>query len=123
MSFPFRRILCPVALDDGSIDVLEMAADVARQNNGTVFVLHVVPMHIEPSDSPVYVHLYKDQRQTARAKLEEIVHEQLNGLTYQLLTEMGEPADVILRAEKRERADLLVSCVNQAARFWRCGTA
>jgi nucleotide-binding universal stress UspA family protein/CBS domain-containing protein len=108
MAFPFRRILCPVALDDGSMDALEMAADVARENGGTIFVLHVVPMVIEPTESPVYVHLYKDQRQTARAKLEEIGHEQLAGLTYQLLTEMGEPADVILKTEKREGADLVV---------------
>jgi nucleotide-binding universal stress UspA family protein/predicted transcriptional regulator len=108
MAFPFRRILCPVALDDGSIDALEMAADVARQNDGTIFVLHVVPMRIEPTESPVYVHLYKDQRETARAKLEEIAGEQLNGLTFQLLAEMGEPADVILKAQKRERADLVV---------------
>jgi nucleotide-binding universal stress UspA family protein len=108
MAFPFRRILCPVALDDGSMDVLEMAADVARQNDGTIFVLHVVSMIIEPTESPVYVHLYKDHRQAARAQLEEIGREQLTGLTYQLLTEMGDPADVILKAEKRERADLVV---------------
>jgi nucleotide-binding universal stress UspA family protein/CBS domain-containing protein len=108
MAFPFRRILCPVALDDSAMDALEMAADVARQNDGTIFVLHVVPMSIEPTDSPVYVYLYKDQRQTARAQLEEIGHKHLAGLTYQLLAEMGEPADVILKAEKRERVDLVV---------------
>jgi hypothetical protein len=77
-----------------------------RQSDGTIFVLlHVVPMSIEPTDAPVYIHRYKDQRQTARAKLEEIGHKRLTGLTYQLLTEMGDPADAILKTQKRERAD------------------
>jgi nucleotide-binding universal stress UspA family protein len=65
-------------------------------------------MSIEPTDAPVYIHRYKDQRQTARAKLEEIGHKRLTGLTYQLLTEMGDPADAILKTQKRERADLVV---------------
>lgn len=108
MAFPFRRILCPVALDEGSMDALETAADLARQTDGTILVLHVVPMLIEPTDSPVYVHFYKDQRQTARAKLEEIGREHLAGLTYELLTEVGEPADMIVRTEKRHRANLVV---------------
>jgi nucleotide-binding universal stress UspA family protein/predicted transcriptional regulator len=108
MEFPFRRILCPVALDDSAMEALGMAADIARQNDGTIFVLHVVPMSIEPVDSPVYVHLYKDHRQTARSKLEEIGRQRLAGLTYQVLTEIGDPAEIILKVEKRERVDLVV---------------
>ena len=125
MAFPFRRILCPVALDDSAMDALEMAADVARQNDGTIFVLHVVPMSIEPTDSPVYVYLYKDQRESARAKLEQIGHKHLTGLTYQLLTEMGDPADLILKAAKRERVDNRGDGHPWARRFcaaaaWKC---
>jgi nucleotide-binding universal stress UspA family protein/CBS domain-containing protein len=119
MAFPFRTILCPVDFDDSSMDALEMAAGVARQNDSTIIVLHVVPMLIEPTDLPVYINLYKSQEQSARAKLEEIAHKQLAGLNYQLLTEMGEPAAMILRAEKRAAADLVVMATHGRRGFSR----
>ena len=39
MKQEFRRILCPVDFDDNSMKALDTAADLARENNGTVFVL------------------------------------------------------------------------------------
>jgi universal stress protein A len=119
MAFPFRKILCPVDFDNGSMDALAMGADIARQNDGTLLVLHVVPMLIEPTDLPVYIHLYKGQEQTARGKLEEITHKQLSGLKYELLTEMGEPAAMILKAEKQTGADLVVMATHGRRGFSR----
>ena len=68
MADPFRRILCPVDFDDNSMQALDTAADLARENNGTVFVLHVVPMIVPPTGMPVYVDLYQGQEETARDK-------------------------------------------------------
>jgi nucleotide-binding universal stress UspA family protein len=108
MAFPFRNILCPVDFDDSSIYALDTADEIARQNHGTVFVLHVVPMIVPPLGMPVYVQLYEGQRQTAAAKLEEITHKRLGGLKYEIITEMGDPAPVILRTAIGAGADLIV---------------
>lgn len=108
MAFPYRNILCPVDFDDSSMDALETAANLCRQNDGTIFVLHVVPMVTQPMGAPVYVDLYQGQEEAALKRLKEIARKRLAGLKYELMTQIGNPSDVILKAEKRTRADLLV---------------
>jgi nucleotide-binding universal stress UspA family protein/CBS domain-containing protein len=119
MAFPFRNILCPVDFDDSSMYALESAAELARQSDGTVFVLHVVPMIVPPLGMPVYVQLYEGQRQAAVTKLEEIARKRLAGLKYELVTEMGDPAPVILRTATRAGADLVVMATHGRRGFSR----
>jgi len=119
MAHPFRRILCPVDFDDNSMQALDTAAALARESNGTVFVLHVVPMVLAPTGMPVYVDLYKGQEETARAKLLEIAHKRLAGLNYELLTHTGEPAGAILNAEKKTSADVIVMATHGRRGFKR----
>jgi len=119
MAHPFRRILCPVDFDDNSMTALDTAAAIARDNNGTVFVLHVVPMILAPTGMPVYVDLYKGQEETARAKLLEIAHKRLAGVKYELLTHTGEPAGTILNAEKKLAADVIVMATHGRRGFKR----
>ncbi len=109
MTQQFRNILCPVDFDDNSMEALDTAANFARENKGTVFVLHVVPMILAPTGMPVYVDLYKGQEEAARAKLLEIAHKRLAGVKYELLIHTGEPAGTILNAEKKIAADVLAS--------------
>ena len=108
MAFPYRNILCPVDFEDSSMYALDNAGDIARQNGGVVFVLHVVPMIVPPMGMPVYVQLYESQRQTAATKLEEMGRKRLTGVKYELLTEMGEPAPLILKTAAAVVADLIV---------------
>ena len=119
MAYPFRRILCPVDFDDNSMQALDTAANFARENNGTVFVLHVVPMILAPTGMPVYVDLYKGQEETAHAKLLEIAHKRLAGVKYELLTHTGEPAGTILHAEKKTSADVVVMSTHGRRGFKR----
>jgi nucleotide-binding universal stress UspA family protein/CBS domain-containing protein len=119
MAFPFRNILCPLDFDENSTQALEMAGDIARQNDGTVFVLHIVPMIVPPVGVPGYVQLYECQRQTAAAKLEEIAHKGLSGLKYELIAEMGDPAHVILKTAARADADLVVMATHGRRGFSR----
>jgi nucleotide-binding universal stress UspA family protein len=119
MGFPFRTILCPIDFDENSMAALDTAVDLARQNDGTVLVLHVVPMIIAPTGMPVYVDLYKGQDEVARTKLKEIAHKRLGGIKYELLTHVGEPAGTILNAEKRTKADLIVMATHGRRGFSR----
>ena len=79
MSFPFRRILSPVDFDDNSLAALEVAAQLARQNDGTVLPFHVVPMVVAPTGMPVYVDIYKGQEELAKEKLRQIAAKRLQG--------------------------------------------
>ena len=119
MAHLYRRILCPVDFDDNSMQALDTAANLARENDGTVFVLHVVPMIVPPTGMPVYVDLYKGQEESAHEKLLEIAHKQLNGLKYELLIQAGDPAGAILSAEKKMSADLIVMATHGRRGFKR----
>jgi nucleotide-binding universal stress UspA family protein len=119
MAVPLRNILCPVDFDESSMHALEMAGDIARQNDGTVFVLHVVSMIVAPARVTGYLDLYKSQEESARAKLEEIAHKRLSGLKYELVAEMGDPAHVILKSAARAGADLVVMATHGRRGFAR----
>jgi acetoin utilization protein AcuB len=65
-------------------------------------------MIVPPIGMPVYVQLYEGQKQTAAAELEETARKRLTGLKYEILTEMGDPAPIILRTVTKAGADLVV---------------
>jgi nucleotide-binding universal stress UspA family protein len=108
MSPSYQRILCPVDFDENSLAALNAATDLARRSDGTVFVLHVVPMIVQPTAMPVYVDIYKSQEETAWARLKGLARKTLTGVKYELLVHMGEPATSIISIEKKVKPDLLV---------------
>jgi nucleotide-binding universal stress UspA family protein len=119
MSYPFRRILSPIDFDENSLAALEVAAQMARDNDGTVLLMHVVPMVIPATGMPVYVDIYKGQEEAAREKLRELAAKRLHGIKYELLTHMGEPAGTILRNARRHAADLIVMATHGRRGFSR----
>lgn len=119
MAFPYKRILCPVDFTENSIAALRSAAALAHAFDGTAYVLHVVPMIIQPTGMPVYVDLYKSQEETAWARLRELARKYLSGAKYELLVQMGDPAKTILLAEKKVSPDLLVMTTHGRRGFSR----
>ena len=119
MGFPYRKILCPIDFDENSLNALETATRFARQNDGVVVALHVVPLIIPPTGIPVYVDMYKGQEEVSRNKLDEIARKHLAGVKYELLTDMGDPAGIILRTERKTGADLVVMATHGRRGFAR----
>ncbi len=119
MSYPFRRILSPIDFDENSLAALDVAAQIARDNDGTVVLLHVVPMIVPPTGMPVYVDLYKGQEEVAREKLREVAAKRLHGVKHELLTHMGEPAGTIIRNARRHAVDLIVMATHGRRGFSR----
>jgi acetoin utilization protein AcuB len=119
MAFPYRRILSPVDFDEGSVTALDAAMAMARQNDGTVFLMHVVPLIIPPTGMPVYVDLYKGQEDTAKEKLREIARKRLEGIKYELLTRVGDPAATILKTARKLAADVIVMATHGRHGFSR----
>ncbi len=108
MAFPFKRILAPVDFDSSSLKALELAEQVAKQNDGTVFVLHIVPVDMDVSGMPQYVDLIKRQESLDREKLTAIAKQHLADVKWEILDRMGEPAEVIAAVAAKLPADLIV---------------
>ena len=108
MAFPFKRLLAPIDFDSSSLKALELAAEVAKQNDGTVFILHIVPVEMDVSGMPQYVDLIKRQESLDREKLTAIAKQHLAEVKSEILDEMGEPGDVIANIATKLSADLIV---------------
>jgi nucleotide-binding universal stress UspA family protein len=108
MAFPFKRILAPVDFDQSSLKALETAAEIAQEHAGTVFVLHIVPVDMDVSGMPQYVDLIKRQESLDREKLTAIAKQHLAEVKWEILDEMGHPADVIAQVAAKLSADLIV---------------
>jgi nucleotide-binding universal stress UspA family protein/CBS domain-containing protein len=107
MVFPFRKIMCAVDFDDSSFTAIDAAAQIARQNNATLILAHIVPIIIQSETISAYIGL-EGLDKAARNQLTEIVKTRLDGIKCELSIHSGEPAQTILRIERKLEPDLLV---------------
>jgi nucleotide-binding universal stress UspA family protein len=119
MAFPFKRILCPIDFDRNSLQALDVAAQIARQNDGTVFLVHVVPFVMPPPFAPSNVYSGDAQQDAARERLREIAQTRLKDAKYVLSTHVGDIAATILRAEREFAADVIVMATHGRQGFSR----
>ncbi len=108
MAFPFKRILAPVDFDPSSLKGLELAAKIAGQSDGTIFILHIVPVDMDVTGMPQYVDLIKRQESLDREKLTAIAKQHLPDVKWEIIDVMGEPADVIDEVATKLAADVIV---------------
>jgi universal stress protein A len=101
----FSKILCPVDFDQNSLAAVSVAAELARKDNATLYLLHVVHLHLAPEpalSSP-------DAKTAAETKLERISHQKLKaGTRYEILVMTGDPAVEVLQTVARLGIDLIV---------------
>ena len=115
MAGGFRKIVCPVYLDETSPRTLSYARHFAQLGDGTIYLLHVVPtdeLHllrrVYQPDKSGGADISTAER-VAREQLEAIAQEHLNDTRYDLLTQFNSnPAAGILEAQKETGADLVV---------------
>ncbi len=108
MELKYQKILCPVDFDPNSLAALCAAAEIARENGGTVTLLHVIPPLIQPMGMPVETSLYDEQEKVARTRLAEIERDHLAGVPHESMTYVGDPAPSILKMQRKLGADLIV---------------
>ena len=80
MSFPYKRILCPVDFDDTSALALKEAGAIAKLCQGSVCVLHVVWINPLATEGYVLAQLEESQSNHARNKVAELVSGVLDGV-------------------------------------------
>jgi len=102
----FERILCAVDFDGNSITALRMAKRIAQREEGTLWVVHVVPP-VDPLviSAPLLSRRKEDE---ARAELARLAREELPAVQHQTMLLFGQPADEIVNAAGETKADLIV---------------
>ena len=108
MTFPYRKILCPMDFDENSNHALEQACELAHHFKAAIVLVHAVPLIAQFGEVPLPIDLYQDQQKAALAKLNEIADQKLQGIEYQTVVYAGDVAGSILRAVDKFQPDLLV---------------
>jgi nucleotide-binding universal stress UspA family protein len=112
LSFPYSKILCPVAFDANSADALAHAASLALNSGATLYLLHVLqinPLTAQGAvEGPAGRNFFESQVAAAHSRLEECANSLPANVKCELAVETGEPGDVIIAAQQRVGADLVV---------------
>jgi nucleotide-binding universal stress UspA family protein len=111
LPFPYSKILCPVAFDPNSADALAHAASLAINSGATLYLLHVLqinPLTAQGAAQGFAEEFYDSQVRAARARLEQYAERMPAGVKRELAVEIGEPCNLIIGAQQRLGADLVV---------------
>jgi nucleotide-binding universal stress UspA family protein len=108
-----KRILCPVDFSESSDKALDYALSLAKQHDGQVSVMHVLPSALADRDLYPYlaepVPLGAGTRERALQQLGSFVHRALaRGVGADVILEDGDVVEEILRKSERLRSDLVV---------------
>ena len=101
MKLRCRKILCPIDFDRISIPAIEIAREIAKENDATIYLLSVVPTE----KAEVRAHLNKVAQDSLRA----VARKWLEGqVAHEIVVRSGKPATAILKAGEELRADLVI---------------
>jgi nucleotide-binding universal stress UspA family protein len=112
LPFPYGRILCPIDFDPNSADALVHAAALAMNSGGSVYLLHV--LQINPltaqgaAEGAAGQAFYDSQVKAAHTRLEQCAETIPANVRRELAVEIGEPGNLIVAAQQRLGADLVV---------------
>jgi universal stress protein A len=104
----FRKILCPIDFDRNSLVALEYARDLAKEQDATLHVLHVVFIPMVSPGFPGEPYPVVSE-EPSKLELEQVAREHLDGkVRYELATRSGRPAECIKQAAEELGVDLIV---------------
>ena len=103
----FRKVLCAVDFSPSTKAVIETAHQIVEPSNGTVILLHVVPMAVEAMGQPLMVEPLVGAEDDARRRLNRVAAETLTR-SYEIVVVTGDPATSIIEEADHQGADLVV---------------
>ena len=106
MTTRFKKIVCPIDFDGNSLEALAMAADLARQHDATVYVVHALGA-VDPLVVSAQI-AFERARQEGRRDLENIAKKHLEGVKYETMLRVGNAANEIVAVVSETGADLVV---------------
>ena len=106
----FSRILCPIDFERDSMDVLELACELAKQNSATVCLLTVIgaPPAAATALAPVALNPDPEFEAACVRRLEAIAREKLAGASHEIFVASGNAAPEILKLTADQGIDLIV---------------
>ena len=104
----FKKILCPIDFDDNSIAALHYARDLAKEQDATLHVMHVVFIPLISPGFPGEPYPVVSE-EPSKLELQKIAREHLDGkVRYELASRSGRPAETINQAAEDLGVDLIV---------------
>jgi universal stress protein A len=104
----FKKILCPIDFDNNSIAALRYARDLAKQQDATLYVVHVFFVPLASPGFPLEPYAVVSE-EPSKLQLEKIAREHLDGIVrYELAIRSGKPAETINQAAEDFDVDLIV---------------
>ena len=104
----FKNILCPIDFDDNSIAALRYARDLAKEQDATLHVMHVVFVPLASPGFPLEPYPVVSE-EPSNLELQKIAREHLDGkVRYELASRSGRPAETINQAAEDLGVDLIV---------------
>jgi len=104
----FTRILCPIDFDENSMAALNFAAQLARDHNAMLYLLHVVRAPSDPSEVPVEPAV-AEWESDARVRLYAVARQHLDGKAdFTLVLKTGDPFAGIMQAERELKPDSVI---------------
>jgi nucleotide-binding universal stress UspA family protein len=111
-----RTYLVPIDFSKTSEAALKYALDEARENNGKLFLLHVIPTSAYALAGPegtaggMYVDYIKIARESAEKEMQKLIkkHKLKSGEYQSKIIQGGDPPDVIAKQAKKIRAVMIV---------------
>ena len=110
MAAIFSKILCPIDFEHDSINALEIAGRLAKQNAATVCLLSVIGEPLVPARElpPVPISPNPRFESRCRERLEAIAREKLAGVRHEVFIKSGNAAPQILNLAAERKIDLIV---------------
>jgi universal stress protein A len=110
LSTIFSKILCPIDFERDSMDALELACAMAKQNSATIYLLTVigVPPAGATALPPVPIFPNAEFEAETRRRLEKLVQDRLGGVPCDTFVASGNAAPEILNLAAKRHIDLIV---------------
>ena len=110
MSAIFSRILCPIDFERDSMDALELACAMAKQNSARIYLLTVigVPPAGASALPPVPIFPNPEFEAETRRRLEQLAQDRLAAIPCETFVASGNAAPEILKLATERHIDLIV---------------
>jgi universal stress protein A len=105
----YKKIMCAFEFDGDSTAALRLSGTLAKENNATLYVVHIARVPTQDMDVPLPFDSHPRWETEARSKLEPIVRSTLHAdVQYVIDIRSGVPNLDIVRAARELAVDLIV---------------
>ena len=113
----YRNILCPIDFEQDSQPALALAAKLARESRGTIYLMHVLPVPT-PMLYPSETILHADWN-WAQKKLQKLAAQLPAGTNREIIIKFGRSVEEIAKVAQTLDADLILMGTHKYTGFAR----